>query len=65
MKPQRDVGSSEGQQYESASECTLILGHLEAVVWILREVIALTFRRSIWAAVKNTDGRVKRGKGAS
>ena len=32
MKPQKDVGSSEGEQYESASDCTLILGQLEAAV---------------------------------
>ena len=31
MKPERDVGSSEGEPNESASECTLILGQLEAV----------------------------------
>lgn len=32
MRTERDVGSNEGGQYESASECGLILGQLEAVV---------------------------------
>lgn len=65
MRPEEMWESNEVEWYKLALVFGLILGQVEALMWILKGVIALTFRNIIWVAMRKHWKTIKKGEEAS